>query len=242
MWPGTSWRPSRRPSSSTPTSRRRPPDPGRAGSCPRDLRVVADGGPALLLSYSLCITSMRFVVPGERRSGPRPLGSAPRRPRDDPARGAPRPGHRHRASRPQGPGAHRVRPRVDEPEPPARLSDRPRARPAAARSRTSTATSSSTSPPASPSTRPATAIPTSSPRSSARPRPAPALQRERLLPADLRPGCRGAGPDRPDVGADARVHRQLRRRGGRGRDQARPVRHRAAERRRVPGRRSTAGR
>ena len=104
---------------------------GLAGTAPvsRDLRVVAAGGPALLLSYSLCITSMRFVVPGERRSGPRSLGSAPRRPRDDPARGAHRPGHRHRAARPQGPGAHRVRPRVDEPEPAARVPDRPRPRP-----------------------------------------------------------------------------------------------------------------
>ena len=106
-------------------------DAGRCrafGRGSRDLRVVADRGPALLLSYSLCITSMRFAVPGERRSGRRTLGSAPRRPRDDPARGAHRPAHRHRAARPQGPGARRVRPRLDAPEPAARLPDRPRAR------------------------------------------------------------------------------------------------------------------
>ena len=177
---------------------------------------------------------MRFVVPGERRSGPRPLGSAPRRPRDDPARGAPRPGHRHRASRPQGPGAHRVRPRVDEPEPPARLSDRPRARPRLRggghrRQRL-------------PRLRRRHRRQLDRPQPSRRRRrdpapgrPAPALQRERLLPADLRRGRRGAGPDRAD-GAGARVHRQLGRGGGRGRAEARPVRHQAVERRRVPRR------
>ena len=66
-------------------------------------------------------------------------------------------------------------------------------------------------------------------------RPAPALQRERLLPADLRGGRRRAGPDRADV-AGAGVHRQLRGRGGRGRAQARPARHQAVERDRLPRR------
>ena len=62
------------------------------------------------------------------------------------------------------------------------------------------------------------------------------FSRERLLPADLRPGRRGARPHRPDDGRQAHLHRQLRRGGGRGGPQARPVPHAPPERDRVPRR------
>ena len=55
-----------------------------------------------------------------------------------------------------------------------------------------------------------------------------ALQRQRLLPADLRRGSPPSSTAIAPMSADPRVHRQLRRRGGRGGDQARPLRDAAA--------------
>ena len=59
---------------------------------------------------------------------------------------------------------------------------------------------------------------------------------QRLLPADLRPGRRGARAHLAVPRPGAHVHRQQRRRGGRGRPQARPVPHAPPERDRVPRR------
>ena len=171
----------------------------RGAAIGRDLRVVATGGPALLLSYSLCITSMRFAVPAERRPGPQALGSTGKeatwRPRSrratsrtsSPSCPAPRPGRTSSST---------MRGRA---QPAARVPDRPRPRPRLRRRghrrqrvpRLRRRHRRQLDRPQPPRRRG---------RDPAPGRRAPALQRQRLLPADLRPGRRRAGADRADVG------------------------------------------
>ena len=186
-----------------------PPRPGR------DLRAIDSGPRALLFSYALCIASMRCEPPRER-------------PMTSPLQARPVPDIVTRAAGPQGPRPHRVRPRVDEPEPAACVPDRPRPRPRLRdrghrRQRV-------------PRLRRRHRRQLDRPQPPRRRGRDPAPGRELLqhfsasdfyLPIYAQAAAELARIA-PFARPGARVHRQQRRRGGRGRAQARPVPHASA--------------
>ena len=166
-----------------------------------------------------------------------PIREVPRGFGSDPARADPfRPAHRDRAARPPGPRPRRVRRGLDVAEPAPRLPDRagPRRGPDRRGHRRQPLPRlrgrhrGDLDRPCAPG------LVAADPGAG---RGAHPLQRLGLLPADLRGGLPRAGPaSRPFDAARAGVPRQLRDRGRRGGDQARPPRHRAAVHRRLPGR------
>ena len=158
-------------------------------------RRTVPGGAAVRL-YSTLSTLHNLYASTAR--APRRRQTSRRSPREHDAPGASRAEHRDGAAGPEGPRPHRVRPRLDQPQPAAGLPDRPRAR-RGLRGRGHRRQR----------------LPRLRRRHRGelhRPRPpagergdreaggrADPLQRLGLLPADLRPRRRAARPDRPDA-------------------------------------------